>query len=286
MLGDHMMSNGVATSAERSEATLAELGRWLAMHWWRMAICMVICGVATFLVVRQMPLQYTASATIIPAGGNHGDPASGTIAGLASLAGISAPGRMDQSEIGLALLESRAFLDGFIAERRLLDELLEEETPQGTPTAAQRERAFKRFTNLLDVKRGIGTDQLIRIQITSPDPVQAASWVNGLVERVNAELRRRAIASAQQRKAFLETELVRNQNVELRLAIADMIANELKTLMTSRQPQGFAFEVLDPAIPPTKPSGPRFVVLTAAGALFGLLCGLAWALISGTRPRA
>lgn len=279
------MSNGVATSAEQSEATMAEIGHWLAMHWWRMAICVVIGGVATFLVVRQMPLQYTASATIVPAGGNQAEPASGTIAGLASLAGISAPGRMDQSEIGIALLESRAFLDPFIAERRLFDELIEEEPPQGTPTAAQRERAFKRLGNLLEVKRGVGTDQLIRIQITLPDPVQAASWVNELIERVNAELRRRAIASAQQRKAFLETELVRNQNAELRLAISDMIANELKTLMTSRQPQGFAFEVLDPAIPPTKPSGPRFVILTAAGALFGLLCGLAWALMVGARRR-
>lgn len=280
------MSDVVASPAgARKEAALTDVVRWLSQHWFKLGICACVGAVTTFLVVRQMPKQYTATVTILPASSGQSNSAAGAIAGIASLAGIATTRGMDQSEIGLALLQSRKFSDAFIAENRLFDDLLEERVPRAAPTAVEREQAFKRFSGILAVKRGVGTDQLTRVQVTWKDPELAASWANNLVNRVNAEMRRRSIASTQQRKSYLESELSRNQNAELRLAIADMIASELKSLMAARQPSGFAFEVLDPAVPPVKPSGPRIVVLTAAGAIVGLLCGFLWAALTTIRRR-
>jgi hypothetical protein len=160
--------------------------------------------------------------------------------------------------------------------------MLVDDRARAAPLAVKRERAFKRFAGSFSIKAAEGGG-IIKVAVTWSDPIEAAEWTNDIVRRLNLSMRNRTIANAQQRRQFLEAELSRNQNVELRLAITDMIARELKNLMMARQPSGAAFEVIDPAVAPVTPSGPRIVVLTGAGVIFGLLVGILWGLLA--RPR-
>jgi uncharacterized protein involved in exopolysaccharide biosynthesis len=279
--------SSVSRGADTAQpVSLVDLIAWIGRHWWRLAISMLLCAAVTFVIVRQQPFVYTATVTLVEAGEDAGSGArAGALGPLLSASGISTAGGGDRTQRALALLVSRSFVDRFIIERGLTQKLLVDQAVHTPATAAERERAYERFLSLMTIKESQNPGDPIRIQITWTDPQEAAEWANDLVRRLNNEMRLRAAGKAQQKKSFLELELARNREAELRIAISGMIASELRTLMMTRQPQGFVFEILDPAVAATKPSGPRFVVLTAAGAVVGLLVGIAWGLVASAWRR-
>jgi LPS O-antigen subunit length determinant protein (WzzB/FepE family) len=130
---------------------------------------------------------------------------------------------------------------------------------------------------------------LITMHIEWRDPVQAANWANLLVQRVNEEMRSRAIAKSTASLGFLENELVRSSAVETRQAINRLIEGQINQRMLANVTQEYAFRTVDRALPPdsrdrVRPNKPLLLLF---GAVVGFFLGVFVVLVKsafGSRP--
>ncbi|MBK6597915.1 MAG: hypothetical protein IPG25_08480 [Proteobacteria bacterium] len=127
---------------------------------------------------------------------------------------------------------------------------------------------------------------LVRLQVEWRDPKVAMLWANDLVARVNRELALKASAESQRRIKFLQGYLARTSELEIRSALYDQLADELKRLASATVRPEFALRVIQPAYVPDRYDyvwPKRFLVL-ALGAIGGLALGLALATAASVWP--
>jgi uncharacterized protein involved in exopolysaccharide biosynthesis len=194
-------------------------------------------------------------------------------AGVAALAGIDLSGGGRTAE-AIATLNSRAFTEKFIRDRRLMPILFSNlwnedtgrwEDESEVPTMWN---AFQAFDGFRTVEEDLETG-LITITVDWTDPTLAAQWANGLVEDANRILRTQAIQESRKNLEFLQTELQKNSQVPLQTTIYSLIEVELRNTMLANVKQEYAFKVIDPAVVAEKRSWPNRSLF----ALLGLFAG-------------
>jgi uncharacterized protein involved in exopolysaccharide biosynthesis len=148
------------------------------------------------------------------------------------------------------------------------------------PTPAQ---AYKHFdsrvrTVVQDKKTG-----LITLRIDWRDRNESAAWANKLIDKLNAEMRGRAITKTNASVGYLERELQKTSVVGTRESINRLIEAQIKQRMLANVTPEYAFRVVDPALPSDEddPVKPRKAVLIVGGPMLGLLFGIALVLVVG-----
>lgn len=124
---------------------------------------------------------------------------------------------------------------------------------------------------------------LVTVQIDWKDRDEAARWGNAMVERINAEMRARALAQADAYVGYLTQESEKTTDVGTRDAINRLIESQIKQRMVATVTQEYAFRVVDRAMAPDakdreRPNKPLFAIL---GLLLGLTAGCFAALVVG-----
>jgi capsular polysaccharide biosynthesis protein len=206
----------------------------------------------------------------------------GQAGGLGALVGLGTA-TDEISKEALAVVNSRKFVKEFIAAYGLMPVLFKEswDAPnqrwkpglKHEPTDAD---AYGRFTNnIFDAFKDRKTG-FIKLQIDWTNREEAATWVNRIVEKLNDEMRLKAIDEATQTLNYLEEESRKTQSVEVRAAIFSLMESQLKIKTIASVRKQYAFEVLDPAVAPDIGSVLRpkpflyLVVATLAGAILGV----------------
>lgn len=254
--------------------------RTLALLLWRRKLLVVgvvaLTVSVTLIASLFMTPVYRAAVVALPAEVDTGGLASlssalGQLGGLATLAGIDFGSSGTNVEESLAVLRSREFTEAFITEEGLMPELFGNRKFGGKePTPA---RAYRYFDREI---RAIGRDTrsgLITVQIEWRDPALAAAWANRLVERLNAEMRARAIAKTNASVGFLERELAATSIVDTRAAISRLMEAQINQRMLANVTEEYALRVVDRAMPPDEddPVRPRRLFLAVISAAVGFL---------------
>jgi uncharacterized protein involved in exopolysaccharide biosynthesis len=206
--------------------------------------------------------------------------ALGALGNLANVARINIPGATYVDE-AMAVMRSREFTEGFIRDENLMPDLFPElwdaQTGQWRnkdeqPTLAQ---AFKVFEAIRSVDQA-GRGGLVTVSVLWRDRVKAAEWANGLVARLNAEMRDRAIDATNLSVSHLEKELESTSTIETRSAINRLMEAQINQRMLANVTQEYAFRVIDRALPPEPDDavGPSKLVLIALGPSVGLIFGV------------
>jgi uncharacterized protein involved in exopolysaccharide biosynthesis len=265
----------------------------LARRWWILGaviLCTAISTTAAFVIA---PV-YRATILMMPAGaerdGLRGSLSSalGQLGGLASLAGINPASNNSETVESVAVLRSRQFTENFIADKNLMPKLFPDlwdpsvgawrvaEADQPTAGKAYHKFDKKVRTIIQDAKTG-----LITLQIDWTNRVEAAELANDLVARLNAEMRRRAIAKADASVGFLGKELATTNDLGTREAINHLIESEIKQRMLANVMQEYALRVIGKAMVPEMDdlAPPRRIVVILAGPPIGLLVGIAVVLL-------
>jgi uncharacterized protein involved in exopolysaccharide biosynthesis len=249
------------------------------------AFSFLVCAVAATAVSYLVTPRYRAEVTFSPANSssNFGQ-LSGELGSLAAIAGINVGGGGQKSEEALEYLRSRGFTARFIEEHSLLPILYakqwDAQRDQWTKDPPTMAAAVKRFSGSI---RQISEDRrtgIMILSITWSDRVLAAQWANALVAEADAALRQRGIAELGHSIDYLKQEAAQATDVEIRAAVYKVMESELKDQMLARTRDSYAFEVLDPAVPPDArdKDSPNRILYLALGGAFGLLVGSAWAL--------
>jgi len=260
----------------------------LAAHKWWLVACAVASTLTFGVVAFTMTPVYQATTVLVSA--QHDQSALGSLGsslgqlgGLASLAGINVGSGDSQAQESLAVLQSREFTEAFIRDNGLMQELFRSRwdtsaqqwrgAKDSWPSLAQASKLFS--SKVRDVSRDRLTG-LVTMHIEWRDPRTAALWANRLVERVNSEMRVRAISSTSASLGFLENELQRSSAVETRQAINRLIEGQINQRMLANVTQEYAFRVVDRALPPdprdkVRPNKPLLLVF---GFFIGIFLGV------------
>jgi uncharacterized protein involved in exopolysaccharide biosynthesis len=268
--------------------------RLLQRRTWIVASTIFFTAAAIAIAFWMTPI-YRATTLLVPAGAERNKMGSlssalGQLGGLASLAGFSMGAADIETEEALAVLHSREFTQRFIVDNNLMPKLFFSkwnsssntwnvpEKRQPTPADAYKylDRKIRHISR--DMKSG-----LVTIQIDWKDRNEAANWGNDMVERINAEMRQRAVTQADAYIGYLTQELAKTTDIGTRDAINRLIESQIKQRMVATVTQEYAFRVVDRAMAPDakdreRPNKPLFAIL---GLLLGLTAGCFAALAVG-----
>jgi uncharacterized protein involved in exopolysaccharide biosynthesis len=268
--------------------------RLLRRRTWIVSSTIFFTAAAIAIAFWMTPI-YRATTLLAPAGAERNKIGSlsstlGQLGGLASLAGFSVGTADIETEEALAVLRSREFTQRFVVDNNLMPKLFSSkwnsgsntwnvpEKRQPTPADAYKylDRKIRNITR--DMKSG-----LVTIQIDWKDRNEAANWGNDMVERINAEMRQRAVTQADAYIGYLTQELAKTTDIGTRDAINRLIESQIKQRMVATVTKQYAFRVIDRAMAPDakdreRPNKPLFAIL---GLLLGLTAGCFAALVVG-----
>jgi len=256
-------------------------GKWIVL-----ACAVLLAGLAAVAAFIMTP-KYRAEVVMVPVKADDSRAALasmvGQLGGLASLAGVSLAGGSNKDEY-LQYLQSNAFTARFIEDEKLLPVLFADrwdannnrwnvDDPADVPTLADGVRLFERGVRAVQEDRRTG---VVTLTVVWRDRELAARWANLLVERVNRDLRERAIAESDASVRYLEGELAKTAVLELRESIYRLIENQIKTVMLANVRQEYAFKVIDPAVAPDVDDvvRPKKLAMILVGGVFGGAIGL------------
>ncbi|GFE82008.1 LPS biosynthesis protein [Steroidobacter agaridevorans] len=288
------MNATVAQAYDEEFIDIRELLARLRTRWmWILAsvvVCTALTSAMAFLstpVYRGSVVLTAADSEVAGMSGGLGS-ALGQLGGLASLAGISVGADGSATEEALAVLRSRQFTDAFIRDLQLMPilfpKLWDKQTGtwrtdiEAPPTPAQAYKYFdKRVRSIFRDKK----TNLVTVNVDWRDRELAAQWANELVQRLNAEMRARAIERTNASVGYLETELKTTTTVATRDAINRLIETQIKQRMLANVTPEYAFRVVDKALPPDAddPIKPKKLLLLVAGPVIGLALGVVGVLI-------
>jgi uncharacterized protein involved in exopolysaccharide biosynthesis len=192
--------------------------------------------------------------------------------GLASLAGVNLGNTGGAGPQARGVLESRWLVEEFIKRNNLVRVILSKPGAKASVWSAA-----EKFRNSMLTMHEDKLKSLTTVAVNWTDPAVAAEWANGLVALANELLRERAMSDSSSDIAYLNEQLAKTNEIELRRVIYSLIEQETKTLMLAKARKEYAFAVVDPAVPPELRYSPKRTLMTLLGFAFGLIAGTAMA---------
>jgi uncharacterized protein involved in exopolysaccharide biosynthesis len=299
------MKSGAVTlnmiPTELNEADILDLNQLLLRlwrgRWWILASLALFTVMFTAVALMLTPI-YRASTVLVSTSSERGSGGSlgsalGQIGSLAALAGITVGSGDTETEEALAVLRSREFTERFVSENNLLPKLFSKDwdvesgkwkvSAEDQPTLATANEYFakKIRTVVRDTKTG-----LVTVQIDWRDRREAAAWANELVERLNAEMRARAISKSNAFISYLEKELSTTSLVDTRQAMNRLLDAQLNQRMLATVSKEYAFRVVDRALEPDPMDTVSLKVslMIVLGGFTGLLMGVIAVLLFRRQP--
>jgi uncharacterized protein involved in exopolysaccharide biosynthesis len=203
----------------------------------------------------------------------------GLISGLMS--GASDADRETDEE--MTVLRSREFTENFIKDNNLLPVLFpklwdarEGRWKEGIKKIPTLERGYAAFDEIRKLDMDAEND-FVTLQIDWPDRFKAAEWANQMAERLNDELRNRAIKNADASLIYLQKELESTIDVGTREAISRLMESQIKKKMLAHVTQDYEVRFVDKAMvaDADSPQRPKKMLMVGVGAVFGALVGIA-----------
>jgi len=272
------------------EISLVDVGRILGKYKGIIFAAVAFCTLAFFLVALVMTPVYRVQVLIAPV--SESDNSSrfssqlGEFGSIAALAGVNLE-RGSRKNEAIATLKSRIFTEQFIKDEKLLPVLFHKlwdkdkqrwkvTDTADIPTPGDGWELFNKKVRKVYEDRKTG---LVVLSIEWEDPHEAARWANELVYRVNAMLRKKAVAESENAIGYLREQLRQTSVVELQQVVNRLIESEMKETILANITEEYAFRVIDPAVVADEPFKPVMVLMVVFGIVSGVVLGIILALI-------
>jgi uncharacterized protein involved in exopolysaccharide biosynthesis len=263
------------------ETYLFELWEDVWRQRWLVVATTVAFALLASVVVVLVPSWYRADVLLAPVDQKRSLGALSQLGSLATLAGISVASG-DSAE-AIAVLKSRDLTRDFIEQHDLLPILYAKKwdpkarawksmDPEARPDLRDAVRYFDRNVRTVEEDR---RTRMVRLTIEWKDAKLAAEWANRLADRINQEMRARALAEAEANIAYLKTKLSAETTLELHQSISEILEREMEKVMLAQGNKDFAFHIIDRAEIAKRRSKPQRVLIviiaTMAGGLLSVL---------------
>jgi uncharacterized protein involved in exopolysaccharide biosynthesis len=266
-------------------------GKWIII-----LFTIVFAAVGVFYALSK-PDIYQSSVLLAPTQDEGG---AGGLGGLASLAGISlGGGGANQTAMAKAVLQSRAFLAGFIDRHNLSiplvatkawdienekwvinrevynpetgEWLTDEQGESLMPTDWDMVKTFKEGYLSLTNDEETG---MVTLNIKSQSPPVAKEWAEKLVHDINEHMREQDVKEAEARIAFLEGKLQETNIAGMQQVFYQLIESETRTVMLANAQNEYIFKTIDPAVVPQEKSEPKRALIAVIATMLGGMLGV------------
>ena len=247
---------------------------FVLVAWRHRLVVAIACAVGLALAIAYLMMatpMFRVDVVVVPAEedsmSGNGSSMGDKLGGLASLAGLSL-GQESASELTAdAVLDSRALVGEFIRRNDLVGLLMKKYKRK---TLWRAVNYFK--VDLLKVKKD-DVKGTTKVTVEWSDPATAARWANGLVALANEMMRTRAKDDSNRNVEYLTRQLAGANDVELRKDLSDILESQMRTLMLASGRAEYAFQVVDPGVPPEVRSRPQLILVLLIGLALGLAVG-------------
>jgi uncharacterized protein involved in exopolysaccharide biosynthesis len=193
--------------------------------------------------------------------------------GLASLVGVNLGQAGSKKDESIAVLGSRTFARQFMEEMDLMPLLFPDVNEKDDPPS--RADAFRRFDEDIRLVTEDKQTGLITLTIDFRDRELATLWANTMIEMANSRIRQTAIDESTKSIEYLNRELARTREEELRQAIYRLVEGHIGKIMLANVHEQYAFRVIDPAEVSDEDAfvKPKRLLMIASGIVVGFFLG-------------
>jgi len=298
LLSQQMSQQPVLPNNSNDEIDLIEL--WRAIWSGKITIIIIsfIFAVASIAFALSKPDVYKASVLLSPAsseGGGGMGALAGQLGGLASLAGVSlGGGGTDKTALALEIIKSRAFLETYIDNHKLLVPLIsaenwdrvnekliiDNEIYDGSSHKWVRVvsypktiipspwEAYQKLLKLISVSQD-KTTSLVTIDIEFYSPEVAKQWLIWLVADVNDFMREQDEKEARASIDYLTNQLEKTEISAMETVFYQLIEEQTKNMMLTKVSPEYVLKTIDPAQVPEIKAGPKRALIVVLGTMLG-----------------
>lgn len=270
-------------------ANLAAIFQILRGKWLWITGTSVLCAVLLGIYSLRLPKIYAAESLVSivedPATGGSSASGAARLGAIASAVGVNLSGSEGHRAEYIALLSSRRLIADLITSNNLLvvlyasrwDDVMHSWKKvwysSDAPTIDSAINYFR--TKILEVAEDKRTG-LVSIKIEWRDSQQAARWTNLLVTMVNDYVRKTTISEANRTIDFLNKELIRTTEIQVRDSIYRLMETNLSRIALANVQEQYALKNLDPARPADLNQNirPRPLLAFIGGLMLGLLASV------------
>lgn len=302
------------------DGTMADDSNWLQnvlrqvrARWWMIVGGALLGFLLAVIYLRNAAYVYTAELKVSAAESRTARPATGSLGGLASIAGFgtttqpAAPFQLyleglKSREVAERLARDRAVMHTIFAtewdptrrtwrkppsflggiKRSVWDVLGLPVTPWQPPGAARLQEYLGAGVVVFQSVKS----PLVTISLDSPDPKFAARFLTKLDDTVDGYLREQAQARTRSNIDYLSDKLRGVTFVEQRQALFAALSDEERSAMLANSRAPFAAQAFGVATSSLAPTKPRQIPLLLGGLVAGAILGTALAVLLGPRrPR-
>jgi uncharacterized protein involved in exopolysaccharide biosynthesis len=309
-------NSNIHSSEKQFDDEVDLLGLWRALmrgKWVVIGFILVFSIVAAFYA-RSLPNMYKSTAVLTPAAAsaNGGVGFSGQLGGLASLAGINlgGGGGADKTAEAMEVLKSWAFIEEFIQEQKIAPEVFAvtgwdpttnqliyntkiydpqtkvwtREPGKGKLAAPSSWELYKVFQSFLSAKDDSGKGFVV-VDVEYYSPGIAKVWVEKLIAKINAKLKKRALEESRSNIDFLKQQIEQTSLSSMQTVFYDLIEEQTKTLMLASSDKEFVFRQVSAPRVAEERSKPNRVLVCIMGAMFGGMLGIVLGFIYGIKKQ-
>ncbi len=225
-------------------------------------------------------VYYRAETDVTVVRPDTGGGAMSLAADLAGAMGVDMLQQNGEVETANAVLRSRYMVAEFITRNNILPMLSKPGKKPPTLWFAVKQFRDAVLVVKIDAKKGITS-----ILVDWTDPETAARWANGFVKLANDIIRSRALEESERNIKYLNGQLAQTSEVEIRRAMYNLIENETKKAMLANGKVEYAFQTVDPAVPPEMRERPKRALIVIGATFLGLLIAFGAAFFRDVRRR-
>tara|TARA_B100002019_G_C21208106_1_gene567837 strand:+ start:85 stop:942 length:858 start_codon:yes stop_codon:yes gene_type:complete len=264
-LNDHQHS-----SSKEHEINVLEILRFLYVNKTLILLFSAFLSILFGLYSLKIPDQYRSEIVVIPTESSSTSNVS-SLGGLASLAGVQMSTGPNQTQIALAVLNSRSFLVDFIEKHQIYLELFPDNLNEEDKEWSDGLSADDIANTFRDIYSVSSSQDIYYFSIDWQIPEKASLWVNLLIEDLNSHMQNIAILQYEESIGFLKDQLKVNNVQQIENVLFKQIEEQTKNIMIANVKKEYAFKVLDPAITPLNPYSPNRPQLIVLGFFLGLI---------------
>jgi len=277
---------------------------------WIIASVTTLASVAVILYSLSLPNIYQSKSLLFPVEASSGiSGALKSYSGLASLAGVSLPSQVNESNSAKAMekLKSLSFFEKNILPYIFLPELmavkswnpginkiefneevynevsntwvLEPSSKKEIPSAQD---SFAVFLSHLSISEDSQTG-FVTLSVKHQSPFIAKKWADLLISQINIFYRQKDKLEAEKSVNYLNTQIAMTSFTEIKQVMAELLQQETQKLTLIEANESYVFDYIDPPAVMEQKSDPSRALICILGALLGGIIGVLTVLIKHFR---
>ena len=245
-----------------------------------------------------LPNIYKSQALLSPSNAESSISMTSKIGGLAGLAGISVPDEAgNKSTEAIARIKSFEFFENLFLPNVIFqdlvaakswnpqlnilqydDDLFDRDTNKwkvdnnNSSLMPSNQEAYLEYKNIMNISQEQKTG-FVTISIKHRSPYIAKQWTNLIVNLINQSMRNIERERALKSINFLNTQFLRLNYDEIKESAANLLEEEMKSLMMIEADEDYVFKTINSAIVPERKSEPRRSVIVIVSSLLGFMIG-------------